>query len=67
MGPQDGETTGLWHNETTDWKIIFLILGMLALGMALEKTRGAALVSHTLIRGLGGWGRLVVLCIVYLP
>jgi len=40
---------------------------MLALGMALEKTRGAELVSHTLIRGLGGWGPLVVQCIVHLP
>ncbi len=47
--------------ESVDWKIIFLIFGMLALGMALEKTKGAELVAHTLIRGLGGWGPLVVL------
>lgn len=51
--------------EAVDWKIIFLIFGMLALAMALEKTRGAELVAHTLIRGLGGWGPLVVLCIVH--
>ncbi len=49
-----------------DWKIIFLIFGMLALGMALEKTQGAELVAHTLIRGLGAWGPLVVLSAVVL-
>ena len=47
--------------ESVDWKIIFLIFGMLALGMALEKTKGAEIVAHTLIRSLGGWGPLVVL------
>ena len=54
-------------HEAVDWKIIFLIFGMLALGKVLEKTRGAELVAHTLIRGLGGWGPLVALCIVQLP
>ncbi len=52
--------------ESVDWKIIFLIFGMLALGMALEKTRGAALVAHTLIHGLGAWGPMVVLSAVVL-
>ena len=52
--------------ESVDWKIIFLIFGMLALGMALEKTKGAELVAHTLIRGLGTWGPLVVLSAVVL-
>lgn len=50
--------------ESVDWKIIFLIFGMLALGAALEKTKGAELVAHTLIRGLGTWGPLVVLAAV---
>ncbi len=39
--------------EAVDWKIIFLIFGMLALGMALQKTQGAALVADTIIRGIG--------------
>lgn len=52
--------------ESVDWKIIFLIFGMLALGLALEKTKGAELVAATLIRGLGGWGPLVVLSAVVL-
>jgi di/tricarboxylate transporter len=52
--------------EAVDWKIIFLIFGMLALGMALEKTKGAELVAHWLIHGLGDWGPLVVLSAILL-
>lgn len=52
--------------ESVDWKILFLIFGMLALGMALEKTKGAELVATTLIHGLGGFGPLVVLSAVVL-
>jgi di/tricarboxylate transporter len=32
-----------------NWRIIFLIFGMLSLGMALEKTHGASLIAETLI------------------
>ncbi len=47
--------------ESVDWKILFLIFGMLALGLALEKTQGASFVAHSLIRGLGHWGPMAVL------
>lgn len=50
--------------EAVDWKIIFMIFGLLALGMALEKTHGAELVAHVLIRVLDGWGPLVVLAAI---
>lgn len=52
--------------ESVDWKIIFLIFGMLALGMAMEKTKGAELVANTLIHGLGDLGPLVALTMVVL-
>ena len=52
--------------ESVDWSIIFLVFGMLALGLALEKTGGVEWVAQTLIRGLGGWGPLVVLSAVLL-
>ncbi len=52
--------------EAVDWKIIFLIFGMLALGMAMDKTQGAALVAQTLIRAVGSWGPLVVLAAIVL-
>jgi di/tricarboxylate transporter len=49
-----------------DWKIIFLIFGMLSLGVALEKTRGAEFISHALIHGFGSWGAPVVLSLIIL-
>jgi di/tricarboxylate transporter len=52
--------------EAVEWKILFLIFGMLALGLALEKTRGAELVAHGLIRGLGSWGPVVVMSAIVL-
>ncbi|MEO8614488.1 MAG: SLC13 family permease [Luteolibacter sp.] len=52
--------------DAVDWKIIFLIFGMLSLGMALEKTKGADLVAASIIHGLGGWGPMVVLSSVVL-
>jgi di/tricarboxylate transporter len=47
--------------KAVEWKIIFLIFGMLALGLALEKTKGAELIAHGIITGLGSWGPTVVL------
>ncbi len=47
--------------EAVEWKIIFLIFGMLALGVALEKTKGAELVANAIIGGLGSFGPLAVL------
>ncbi len=52
--------------ESVEWKILFLIFGMLALGLALEKTGGAALVAQGMIRELGLWGPKVVLSAVVL-
>jgi di/tricarboxylate transporter len=52
--------------EAVDWKIIFLIFGMLALGMAMEKTKGTELVARGLINGLGGSGPWVVLSAIVL-
>jgi len=50
--------------EAVEWKVVFLIFGMLALGWAMEKTGGAGLVAHGLIRGLGSWGAVTVLVAV---
>jgi di/tricarboxylate transporter len=50
--------------EAVEWKIIFLIFGMLALGFALEKTKGAELVAHALLNGVGSFGPVVVLTAV---
>ena len=52
--------------ESVEWKIVFLIFGMLALGQALENTGGAALVARALIHELGPWGTSAVLSAVVL-
>jgi di/tricarboxylate transporter len=43
-----------------EWKTVFLIAGMLPLGLALSSTGAAALVGTALVGGLGGLGPLAV-------
>ncbi len=50
--------------EAIDWKIIFLIFGMLALGEALEKTRGAEWLAQGIIHSLGAYGPIMVLAAI---
>lgn len=49
-----------------DWKILFLIFGMLGIGFAIENTGGAALVASGLLNLIGNTHPVVVLSIVYL-
>lgn len=43
------------------WRVIFLILGTLGLGVALEKTGGAAWLAAGILKALGDWGPRVAL------
>jgi di/tricarboxylate transporter len=43
-----------------EWKIIFLIAGMLPLGIAMTNTGAAALVGQAVVAALGQWGPLAV-------
>lgn len=47
--------------RAVQWRVIFLILGTLGLGVALEKTGGAAWMAEGILKALGGWGPRVVL------
>ncbi len=49
-----------------DWKILFLIFGMLGIGFAVENTGGAALLAATLLGTIGDTHPVVVLSVVYL-
>jgi len=49
-----------------DWQVVFLLGGILPLGIALEKTGGAALLAGALIDGVGSYGPLVILAALYL-
>lgn len=52
--------------QAIDWKIIFLLGGILSLGLALEKTGAALLVSDLLISGLGSLGPIAIIAALYL-
>ncbi|TYT26032.1 SLC13 family permease [Luteimonas viscosa] len=49
-----------------DWRVILLLAGIIPLGIALQKTGGAALAAEFMIDSLGGYGPLAALAAVYL-
>ncbi len=62
--------TGCFRNveeayKTINWQSIVLIGGMLPMSLALEKTGMAALVSNTLVNGLGSYGPLALMAGIY--
>jgi len=52
--------------EAMDWKVIFLLAGVLALGAALEGTGAASLLSDGLLKAAGGLGAMAVVAAFYL-
>jgi di/tricarboxylate transporter len=49
-----------------DWKVILMLGGLLPLGIALETTGAAALLSQFVVSIFGGFGPLVLLSAIYL-
>lgn len=52
--------------ESVDWKTLFLIFGMLGIGLAVEETGGAKLVALGVLDLLGDLSPVVILSILYL-
>jgi len=52
--------------EAIDWKVVFLLGGILPLGLALEQSGAAAWLAETLLAPLAGAGPLAVLAALYL-
>ena len=52
--------------DAVEWRIIFLLAGVLSLGVALEKTGAALLLSNWLIATVGGWGPVALVSAFYL-
>jgi di/tricarboxylate transporter len=52
--------------EAIEWKAVFLIAGMLPLGLAMEKSGAALLLAEGVINILGGLGPLAVLAGLFL-
>jgi di/tricarboxylate transporter len=49
-----------------DWNVIFLLAGVIPLGMALERTGGAEYLAHFLTAAATGWHPLLLLFLFYL-
>ncbi len=52
--------------DSVEWKVIFMIFGMLALGKSLQVTNAAAVVSEQAVDWFGAYGPQVVLAVIYL-
>ena len=51
--------------DAIDWRILFLIFGMLGLSMGMETTGTARLIVETVVHAVGGIGPLAILAAVY--
>lgn len=52
--------------KSIDWKVIFLLAGALTLGVAMEKSGAAMLVSNKLVHAVGGWGPVAMVSVFFL-
>jgi len=52
--------------QSIEWKSIFLIAGMLPMGIAMEKTGTAQLMADWIVELIGGWGALAVIAGIYI-
>jgi di/tricarboxylate transporter len=52
--------------ESVEWSVIFLLAGVIPLGIALERTGAARLVAETALAGVGWLGPVAVLSAFYL-
>jgi di/tricarboxylate transporter len=52
--------------QSIEWKSVFLIAGMLPLGIAMENTGTAQLLADWIVDLMGGWGGLAVLAGIYI-
>jgi len=52
--------------EAIDWFVIFLLAGVIPLGLAMENTGAAELISSTLLDATSAWGPTAVLSAFYL-
>jgi di/tricarboxylate transporter len=52
--------------RSVEWRSLFLVAGMLPLGVALTKTGGAALMANAILSGVIGRGNLVLLGVLVL-
>ncbi len=52
--------------KAVEWDVLFLIYGMLGIGLAMEKTGGAEWIASGVVGAMDGFGPLVILAAIYL-
>lgn len=52
--------------EAIEWKIVFLLAGVLSLGVALEQSGAATLLSSNMLKYIGAWGPIALVSAFYL-
>ncbi|HMQ02380.1 MAG TPA: SLC13 family permease [Pyrinomonadaceae bacterium] len=52
--------------DAIEWKIIFLLAGVLSLGVALEQSGAAGLLSSNMLKYVGAWGPIALVSAFYL-
>jgi di/tricarboxylate transporter len=52
--------------QAIDWKVIFLLGGILSMGIALEKTGAALFIANALIESIGHLGPVAIIAVFYL-
>jgi di/tricarboxylate transporter len=52
--------------RAVDWNVIFLLAGVIPLGIALERTGGAEYLAHALVANTEGWHPVLLLFLFYL-
>lgn len=51
--------------RAVEWRVIFLLAGVLTLGAALEETGAAGYLSSWMVESIGGWGPVVLISAFY--
>jgi di/tricarboxylate transporter len=52
--------------RSVEWNLLFLIYGMLGMGLAMDKTGGAAMIANGVVGMMQGYGPVVILAAIYL-
>lgn len=50
--------------KAIDWKTVFLLAGLIPLGMAFEKTGAADLVAQAIIKVIGSWNVILIIAVI---
>jgi len=52
--------------EAIEWKVIFMVAGVLSMGTALEKTGGAEMISNLIFKSFGSFSPNITLSLIFL-